>query len=242
MVVPIAPQPPTAPAPGDEPTLDEPDDETAARAAALTHALDTADDQPDAAESEDPKTADAQEIERLVSEAVASLPKLADDWKQAERSGAIRSAMEQAMSNDAQARQAGIRKLKKLGVTAPPAALAREERRTNPAARKISGAAHIEAQLKRLRERGGKRSAISALKAQLETADRKRRDGLKPGTKAAILVDLLSRKEGASMKEMLAATGWERCKFTAKKSVARAGLKFVVREVDGEERFFALKR
>ncbi len=70
-----------------------------------------------------------------------------------------------------------------------------------------------------------------------------RADGLTPGTGAAILVDTLLRKGGATNAELCEAVGWAACLPAARKAAERGGYHFEAIKKPGElTRYHARKR
>ena len=67
-------------------------------------------------------------------------------------------------------------------------------------------------------------------------------DGAKPfpklGTKNRILIDLVCRDGGATMEEMIAATGWKACRGTLGTLSREFALNVERRKVDGVSRYF----
>lgn len=82
----------------------------------------------------------------------------------------------------------------------------------------------------------GKAKPKAAPKAK---APRAKQDGLRPGSKKQMLVDLVSRKSGATMEELLKATGWKACRGTLGEAVATAGKKLVVDKEGKVARYYA---
>ena len=86
--------------------------------------------------------------------------------------------------------------------------------------------------------------APKAPKAPVERKTTDRPDGLRVGSKAALLVDLVTRPEGATYQELLDATGWGECRPRLKEACVKAGLALELRkaETKGEpSRYFATK-
>lgn len=86
--------------------------------------------------------------------------------------------------------------------------------------------------------------APKAPKAPAERKTTDRPDGLRVGSKAALLVDLVTRPEGATYQELLDATGWGECRPRLKEACLKAGLSLELRkaETKGEpSRYFATK-
>ena len=63
----------------------------------------------------------------------------------------------------------------------------------------------------------------------------------KLGSKQAALLDLVRRKQGASLAEMLTATGWLECRGTLGRVAKRAGYSLTRRKVDNVSRYYAKK-
>ena len=61
------------------------------------------------------------------------------------------------------------------------------------------------------------------------------------GSKQEALFDLVRRKQGASLAEMLDATGWQECRGSLGRVCKRAGYTLTRRKVDGVSRYYARK-
>ena len=60
-------------------------------------------------------------------------------------------------------------------------------------------------------------------KAPTHLAAGKRTDGLRTGSKLALMLDLALRPEGVTEPELLAALGWQSCRVTLRRACDRAG-------------------
>jgi hypothetical protein len=63
----------------------------------------------------------------------------------------------------------------------------------------------------------------------------------RPGSKQEALLDLVRRKQGASLAEMLKATGWLECRGTLGRVCKKAGYSLTRRKEKGISRYYAKK-
>lgn len=65
----------------------------------------------------------------------------------------------------------------------------------------------------------------------------------KPGTAAAILINTICRKKGATNEELCQAVGWEECLPAVKKYAAKAGVALTTKKEPGQlTRYFGRRR
>ncbi len=83
-----------------------------------------------------------------------------------------------------------------------------------------------------------KPAAAKAAKSEPSTAG-KRPDGLREGSKQAVMIDMALDAKGATEAEMCAKLGWKKCRVTLGRVAEKIGAKLERREVDGESRWFA---
>lgn len=77
--------------------------------------------------------------------------------------------------------------------------------------------------------------AKSKSKKTAKPATKKSSNGLpREGSKAAKLLDLISRKEGATLAEMLKVTGWKECRGTASVLAGKIGKKLTLIKEEGK--------
>ena len=68
-------------------------------------------------------------------------------------------------------------------------------------------------------------------KAATKPAAGKRTDGLRTGSKLALMLDLALRPEGVTEPELLAALGWKSCRVTLRRACDRAGAELTITKV-----------
>ena len=75
------------------------------------------------------------------------------------------------------------------------------------------------------RSKSAKRPPVASgtNKASTQPAADKRTDGLRTGSKLALMLDLALRPEGVTEPELLAALGWKSCRVTLRRACDRAG-------------------
>jgi hypothetical protein len=80
-------------------------------------------------------------------------------------------------------------------------------------------------------------------KKQVKTEAKRRADGLLEGSSAALLVDTVLRKQGATNAELCKAVGWKQCLPYLRKSCEQAGVKLRTEKPEGElTRYFGTAR
>jgi hypothetical protein len=90
--------------------------------------------------------------------------------------------------------------------------------------------AAIEVAMKSRPAKGAKTAAkaekkeVRAKAAKAAKADGPRADGIKPGTGAARMIDAAMRKQGATMQDLLDASGWKACRPAFIEACKKAGL------------------
>jgi hypothetical protein len=93
------------------------------------------------------------------------------------------------------------------------------------------------------------RKAASKARTKVKTLTKKtssvrvRPDGLKVGSPAALLVDMVLRPKGASNLELCEAVGWAQCLPYMKKQAEKAGVEVDPRKAEGElTRYYGTRR
>lgn len=70
-------------------------------------------------------------------------------------------------------------------------------------------------------------------KAPTAPAAGERADGLRAGSKQAIMLDMVSKPEGATEQELCKALDWKKCRVTLKRVVEKVGAKMTSEKVEG---------